>query len=294
MCIMRWTAGLRVSRVGGVAVLLLWTIALRGQAPSFVIVTPDKATLLMGQSRTFRLVNQDGQMQHGVSWDISDPGAFEIYAGDDLLITAKRAGDFLISARLGDRRAKAMVRVLDGDTLPIGTVKWSSGTIPGCKTTKVAAADPSTNGPGIFEESQCEDGPYVAAYTSDGIQLWRRKMAGPGEQAVKENKPAAPAVPPVVPTVARPFVPPVVQPVVPPVVPPVARINPSEPNVCDAVSVGASQQEIRELLRQRNLSFSEGAPDERMWAIEEPNVQCNLWFNEKGSVTRKRKIFVNE
>lgn len=262
--------------------LLLWAAALRGQAPSFVIVTPDKATVLAGQSRAFRLVDQNGQMQHGVSWDVSDPGAFEVYAGDDLLITAKRAGDFLISARLGDRRAKAMVKVLEGDTLPIGTVKWSSGTVPGCKTTKVIPAEPSSNGPDIFEESQCEDGPYVAAYSADGIQLWRRKMADPGEQAVAESKPAPPLVPPFVPTVAAP------------VAPSVARINPSATNVCDAVSAGASQQEIRELLQKRNLSFSEGAPSERMWTVEEPKVQCNLWFDEKGTVTKKRKIFVTE
>ena len=262
--------------------LLLWAAALQGQAPSFVIITPDKATVLTGQSRLFRLVDQNGQMQHGVSWDVSDPGAFEVYAGDDLLITAKRAGDFLISARLGDRWAKAMVKVLDGDTLPIGTVKWSSGTVPGCKTTKVTAAVPSANGPGIFEESQCEDGPYVAAYTTDGIQLWRRKMAGPGEQAVAESKPAPPAVPPAV------------APVVPPAAPPAVRIERRWTNFCDAVEAGDGQQKIRELLHQHNLSFSEGTPGERMWTVEEPQVQCKLWFDEKGFVTKKQKIFVNE
>jgi hypothetical protein len=58
--------------------------------------------------------------------------------------------------------------------------------------------------------------------------------------------------------------------------------------------VGTKQQKIRDLLRQRNLSFSEGATGERLWIVEESNKRCELWFDDKSVLTKKRKIFVTE
>ena len=222
--------------------------------------------MLIGESRTFRLVDPNGHMQHHVSWNISDRGSSQADEGDELVITAKRAGDFRISARSPDGTADATVKVMEGTTLPLGTVKWSAGTIPGCKTTKIIPAVPSASGTDVFEQSECEDGVFLAAYTADGIQLWRRKIGGAGTPAAELAKSAAVA----------------------------GRLNLRSPSICDSLSEGTGQQNIRELLTQRNLSFSEGSPGERAWIVEESGTQCKLWFDDKSVLTKKRKILVSE
>lgn len=263
---MKWITGFLLSRVRCLAVFLLWAVTLPGQTSSHLIITPDKATLLIGESRSFRLVDQNGHMQRNVSWTISSPDAFQADEGDELNITAKKAGDFSIGARSGDRSARAAVKVLEGGTMPVGTVKWSAGTIPGCKTTKIIPAVPSANGPDVYEQSQCEDGQYVAAYTADGIQMWRRKVGNSVVPAAENSNPAVAA----------------------------ARLNLRSAYICDSVLVGTDQQKIRDLLHQHNLSFSEGASSERVWVVDESNVQCKLWFDDKSVLTKKRKIFVTE
>ncbi len=71
-------------------------------------------------------------------------------------------------------------------------------------------------------------------------------------------------------------------------------INLGSTSICDSISLGTDQQKIRDLLHQRNLSFSEGASGERVWIVEESNRQCKLWFDDKSVLTKKRKIFVTE
>jgi hypothetical protein len=206
-------------------------------------------------------------MRRNVSWTISDPDAFQVDESDELVITARRSGDFRISARSADGSAEATAKVMEGTTLPVGTVKWSAGTIRGCKTTKIMPAVPTANGPDVFEQSQCEDGEYIAAYTADGILLWRRKAGDPGVPKVAEiTKNAVVA----------------------------GRLNLRSTSICDSVLVGTDQQKIRDLLNQHQLSFTEGSPSERLWVIEQSNLQCKLWFDENSVLAKKRKIFVSE
>ncbi len=228
--------------------------------------------MLIGESASLRLVDQNGHAQHNVSWTLPDREAFQAAApGDQLAITAKRAGEFRISAQSANGSAEATVTVMAGTALPEGTTRWSGAAIKGCTTTNVIPATPAPNGPDLFEESQCEDGQYVAAYTADGIQLWRRKVGSSGATATAVAVAAAPATP----AVAG------------------GRLNPSTKSFCDLASVGTTQQKIRELLDQRGLSFIEGAPSEHTWTVEESNAQCKLWFDDKAVVARKRKTFLN-
>lgn len=264
---MKGMAGFLLLRIMCLAVLLFSAVALAGQSAPILIITPDRATMLVGESRPFRLVDQNGHMQRHVSWSISDDDAFQADEGDELVITAKRAGDFRIRARSAEGAADATVKVMEGDQMPIGTVKWSAGAIKGCKSTKIIPAVPSPNGPDIYEQSQCEDGPYIAAYTADGIQLWRRKMGDAGAPSAAEiSKNAVVA----------------------------GRLNPGSTSICDLISVGTDQHKIRDLLNQHNLPFSEGTPSERVWIVEESNTQCKLWFNDESILTKKRKTFVSE
>jgi hypothetical protein len=256
------------ARVVRLAALLLWAGTLRGQSSSFVVVTPQSATLLVGDSRSFRLVDQNGQPQRNVTWTISDPGALEPTPGDELTVTAKQAGEFRISAQSRNGSAEATVKVMEGK-MPVGTAIWTSPTVPGCKPIQLAQAMPSANGPDMYSTSRCEDGDYITALTSDGITLWRRRVGdsqAPMPSITEKTGNKIPA----------------------------ARLNPRSPSVCDSLSTGTSQQAVRDLLHQRSLSFSETASGERVWTVEESNSQCKLWFDDKAVLVKKRKIFVTE
>jgi|HubBroStandDraft_6_1064221.scaffolds.fasta_scaffold71773_2 hypothetical protein len=265
---MRKTCGFPLRQILCSGVSLLWAVALFGHGPNSYQITPDKSTMLIGEWRSFRMVDQNGQAQHKVTWTLSDADAFESTEGDEVQLVPKRAGDFRLMARTDFATAEASVKVVDGAALPVGTVKWSSGGKKGCKTTKIIPAVPRPNGPDIFEQSICEDGEYAAAYTASGVQLWRRKISNngaPGDPGGNNNYEDLGS-----------------------------RLEPHSTSVCDSVTVGSEQQKVRALLAQHNLSFREEPGGGRVWLVEESNTQCRLWFDEKSVVVKKRKVFVVE
>ncbi len=248
-------------------VLLLWADALFAQGPNSYQITPNTTTMLIGEWRSFRMVDQNGQAQHKVTWTISDAEAFQSSQGDELQLTPKRAGDFRVTARTDFAVAEAAVKVIEGSTLPVGTVKWSSGKMAGCKSTRILQAVPRANGPAIYEQSRCEDGEYVAAYTSAGIQLWRRKLSDSGAPDGANGNDYD--------VIGK-------------------RLDPRSTSLCDSVSPGMDQQKVQDLLTERKLSSREDPPGGRVWLVEESNTQCKLWFDEKTVVVKKRKIFIAE
>jgi hypothetical protein len=250
------------------AMICLWPTACWAQSSSFVAITPQSATLLPGESRSFRLVDQNGRLQHNVTWTVSDPEGLEASPGDELTITAKQPGEFRIEARSENGSAEATVKVVEGK-LPVGTAIWTTPDPPGCKPKQMVQAVPSNNGPDMYDISHCEDGDYVTALTSDGIVLWRRRI---GDRATRGT-----ALPPEVANKA-----------------PAARLDAHSSSVCDSLSTGTEQEAIRDLLHQRNLSFSEGSEGERSWIVEESNTECKLWFDEKLILVKKRKVFVSQ
>jgi hypothetical protein len=256
--------------------LVFCVTSLPGQTTNTYRITPESVTILIGESSPFRMVDQNGRAQHGVTWDISDSYALETSGADEVVVTAKRAGDFHLTARVDHSTAEATINVVEGTSLPIGAMKWSAGKAPGCTTIKMVPAVPSANGPDLFEQSECEDGSYIAAYTSDGVQMWRRKM-GAGQPAkigltkidsAKIDKGNQPVVP--------------------------IRLDSRASSVCDSIMVGAEQEKVREVLNQHHVSFREDAAGEQIWMVEESNAQCKLWFDEKWRVAKKRKTIVSE
>lgn len=249
--------------------IALWALSLVGQNAPFVAITPHTVTMIVGDSRPFRLVNQDGQIQHDVSWTVSDPDAFQVQGSDELVLTAKRVGDFHLSARSAAGGDEINVKVAEG-SLPAGTVMWSGPAVPGCKPTNITQAVPSQNGPDLYEETQCEDGRYVTAYTADGRQLWRRRIT-------TEQAPAAAARSTTTQNLgfAKP-------------------LNLHSSSICDLIPVGTDQEKIRALLQKRSLSFTDSASEGGVWVVEENGTECKLWFDAKSVLTKKRRTLVSE
>ena len=258
-------------------VALLWAIALWGQSTPFVAITPSTATMLVGESRPFRLVDQNGRTQRNVSWTISDPGAFEADKGDELVVTAKHPGDFRIRAQNGNGAAEATVKVMEGTSLPKGAAKWSSPSLEGCKPKEIKPAVPSASGIDVYVLTQCGDGQYLEAYTADGIQVWRQKVSGgSGPAPVTRAAPGVSAPPAGLSPVAT------------------ERLSQNSTSICDLVSLGTDQNKIHDLLERRKLAVSRDSPQSRVWLVEESGTQCKLWFDEKSLLTKKRKILTSE
>jgi hypothetical protein len=234
-----------------------------GAGPKTYQITPDKTMMVVGESRSFRMVDENGQAQHKVRWTLSDADAFEETEGDELHLYARRAGDFRLTARTDFATAEASVKVVEAKDMTAGTMRWQSGKKEGCATTKILPARPNANGVYAFQESQCEDGVYIAAYTADGVQLWRRKISdspsqtGSNDYEVEgEHLEAHPA------------------------------------SICDALQAGTEQEKIRAVLAEQHLSFREQPGAEHVWVVEQSNAQCWLQFDGKLMLVKKKKVFV--
>jgi hypothetical protein len=260
---MRWmTLGL-----GCGVVLLSQAAPVSAQTPLFVRITPSSVTLLVGQSASFRVIDQAGHMVNHIAWHVSDPDAFWTRDGDEFTIVAREPGDYHVDGRSADGSAEATVTVVHGDRLPPGSTLWRSGDVQGCQSVKITPALPNTAGIAYYQQTQCDDGGYIQAYRANGVQMWRTKISDTGVPAsAAGNLPSNPA----------------------------ARLNAHSASVCDSILVGDAQVKIRDLLHQQSLIFSEGAPAEHVWIIDETNTQCKVWFDDQAQVSKKRKVFVAE
>jgi hypothetical protein len=241
-------------------------------------VTPSVANLVIGGSQRFRLVDQNGRQQHHVSWIVFEPEAFEVQQGDDLVLTAKKPGSFRIGAESASGSAQASVKVIEGAALPAGSIIWSASTPEGCKTTKIVPAVPSASGVDIFETSRCQDGDYVSAYTAEGILVWRRKIsAAPGSLSqpvdTGQGAPNSSSVPS---SSAS------------------SRGTITLASVCDVIAIGATREDVQDLLKSRSRQFSSEGDAGQVWIVEETNMRCQLWFDDKSVVAKKRKTLVTE
>lgn len=241
------------------SVLLLCLSAAIGQ----VAVTPAKVTMVVGESRPFRAVDAQGHMLTNVHWTVSRSELEDIAGGAEVEVVAKQPGSFTLTAHAGEGYADAQVEILQGPTLPMGTVRWSGVDWPGCKTAKIMPAVPSATGVAdVFEDAECTDGHYVAAYTADGIMAWRRKTTAKGGVQPSAEQIAT-----------------------------AAQLN-THASICDSISLAMKRDGVRALLVERQLATS--SETDSTWVIEEEGTECRLWFDREFRVSKKRRTFVSE
>jgi hypothetical protein len=262
------------------AVLVLLACSLNGtgrlvlaqDAPALSVV-PTKATMLVGETRTFRAVGKDGRLRHDVRWSVSPEHAAKLtVTGDEATIQAEETSSTVVlSAYAEGDSSEASIEIRSGRSLATGTVMWSVSPLPGCKSTKMSQAVPSANGPDIYDEESCPDGAYVRAMTADGREMWRRKLGGsmapaaPGPQG-KEETQAAEHI----------------------------NLNLSTRSVCDEISSGMTKDGVSRLVQDRSLWLGEKERQSNSWVFEEHNVRCTIWFGEAGTVVKNKKIFITD
>ena len=171
-CCVIHTVLLVASMVGGL---------LFAQDPPALTISPAKATMLVGDTRTFRAVGRDGRMRHAVRWSVSSAQAVTLTTdGDEAILQAKEPSSAVVLTGYADGdSAEANVEIHRGP-LPAGTAIWSVAAMPGCKTRKMTQAVPSANGPDLYVEEDCPQGTLIRALTADGRELWRTQLGASG------------------------------------------------------------------------------------------------------------------
>jgi len=147
-----------------------------------LFVSPFKASMVLGESRTFSVFDIDGKVLTAeTEWSVSDSSVAEIAEAPTQAITAKSVGTFTLRALVGRRSAEATVTVYPGPKLPPVTVRWLAPPIPGFTLQKVMPGGIGVGPDGIavsFAESDGHGRILLRAFTSDGRQIWMKRLSG--------------------------------------------------------------------------------------------------------------------
>ena len=262
--------------------LLLVLIASARLLAAQVIVSPASATLLVGESRRFRAVDESGGPLRDVRWTALPTGILQIMPGDEVVVSAQKVGAVTLTAYVNGAFSEAHIEVVAGTSLPSGARKWTSEEATGCKKAQVVPAVPTPDGPDVYVQYQCPDGNYVRAYTDDGILLWNRKISDPGMSQSR-----------IIPTfpqqgiTGKAGMPGKQEKSVPAITNP---LNSRAISICESISVGMKEEVVRELLSVRGLRPP--AAGLKTWVVEEGGSECKLWFDDVQDVVKKRKTLV--
>ena len=262
------------------------------QNPAALTVSPGKATMLVGESRTFRAVGKDGRIRHNVRWEISPQNAAAILgSGDEVTVQAREASpSVLLTAYAEGDTADATIEIRPAGDMPAGTTLWSVAPTPGCKATKMTQAVPSANGPDLYVVETCPEGTVIRALTADGRELWRRRIGGGGDPSQKAAGPVAsgpyagfmlngPAAT-VKPKAEEP---------------PAEHIHSRSTSVCDAIAVGMTRELAARAVSERGLALDAKQREGNAWLLEEEGYRCTISFDEKtGAVVKKKKTVVTD
>jgi len=245
-----------------------------GQDLPRLTVAPGSATMLVGESRTFRAVGKDGRPRHNVQWSVSPEHAVSLSVeADEATIEAKEPSAVVIlSASSEGDSAQATLEIRSGDKLTPGTQIWSVPAMPGCKNRQISQAVPTANGPDLYVEEDCPQGRLVRALTADGREMWRTLL--PDGQSrmpiVSSNQSAAPST-------SAPHL----------------RLHAN--SICDAITPGMAKEKVGALVDARKLRLEEAQRQSDAWTFEEEGSSCTIFFDPNThAVARKRKTIVTE
>jgi hypothetical protein len=252
-------------------VSMIGRLAFAQNAPALLVV-PSRATMLVGDTRTFRAVGKDGRKQQNVTWNVSPEHAATLTAADDeaTLRASEPSATLVLTAHTGSDSAEASIEIRSGTALPTGTALWSVTNLPDCKTTKMSQAVPTANGPDLYVEEACPDGTYIRAMTADGREIWRRRL---GDYAAVPSRPGL--------TTKEKTQ-------------PAESLNLTARSLCDDVSSGMTKNAVSKLVGDRNLRLEDKERKSDSWMIEEEHFNCKIVFNGTGTVAKKTKIIITD
>ena len=240
------------------------------QNPAPLNISPNEATMLLGETRSFRAVGKDGRMRHNVRWSISPEHAAAIHPqNDEVVVTANEVSTSVtLTAYAEGDSAEATIEIRDGKTLPAGTKIWSVAPSPGCKNKQIVQAVPSATGPDLYVLEDCPQGTVIRALDAEGHEMWRKvpgqadyKLPLAGARSEHEGQ----------------------------------RLNPHASSVCDQISLGMSKEEAAKTIDAMNASLNPRQKATDSWLLEEDGFRCAISFDAKSStVVKKKKTVVTD
>ena len=275
--------------VAAVALSVLKPPLARAQNPAMTI-SPDQATMLVGETRTFRAVGKDGRIRHNVHWEVSPQGVATItVSGDEVTVKAREASSVLLTASAEADSADASIEIRPAGDMPTGTRIWSVSPTPGCKATNMTQAVPSANGPDLYVQEECPDGSMIRALTADGRELWRRHL---GSSAAPGNAAAPIAAGPrigMLPNGVTSKTPGKVA------EPAGEHISPNPTSVCDAIQINMTRGDAFKTITQHKVRLDARQRQDETWTIEEDGSRCTISFDATtGNVIKKNKTIVTD
>src|SRR5581483_7287439 len=219
------------------------------------------ATVLVGESRTFRAVDRDGRPAPFARWDTSSSNAQLYGKGSDVILEFREPGEYSIHAYSPDGSGSATIHVLNYRALPHGTKKWTVDSFAGCRTVEAVPAIPapgSTNG--VFMNEVCPRGHLIRALTTDGLENWRTWI---GEKDVDPD-----------------------------------HLDAYEPkallakSLCDGVKPDMSRDDVLKLAESAKVDLPGSEKAKDVWTFEEGGGECRVTFKD-GKVARKQKVIEN-
>lgn len=175
-----------------------------------VSISPSNATIVVGETRSFRAVDKNERMLHDVHWTASEPAVLDLAPDDEVEITAKQVGRCTVTAHASQGFADAHGEVVGGAALPQGTVKWSAADFPHATPPRSFLRCHRPTDPMFSSTAPAPTAPMC------GLSPPRASCVGAGRLV---PRPAAPS------PRGKPLAPP-------------ASINTHAPSICDSISAG--------------------------------------------------------
>ncbi|MFZ0431154.1 MAG: kelch repeat-containing protein, partial [Candidatus Acidiferrales bacterium] len=158
-------------------------------APVSLQVTPASATMLIGGTRQFTVVDERGRPSNIASWTVSDSSIATITSDSSPTLTADASGTVTLTATVMGVSAQGQATVSGLGSLASGTPLWSTPSTATYSPLQLAQAIPSdTGGPDLYSVGLSSDGTQsvVQALTIDGQQLWQTSLPALSKTSVPD------------------------------------------------------------------------------------------------------------
>lgn len=150
-------------------------------APVSLQITPASATMLIGNSRQFTVVDERGRSSAIATWTVSDPNLASITTDSSPTFTALGSGQVTLTANVEGVTNQAQVTISTAASFPPGTSLWSVPPLPGFNPQAILQAMPADYAPDFYSIQTSTDSSQtsVQAFTSDGQQVWQNVLGRP-------------------------------------------------------------------------------------------------------------------
>lgn len=158
--------------------------------PSSLQITPSSVTMIVGETRQFTVIDNNGHPRSDATWSLSDEGLATITSDNSPMLTAIAPGNLTLTASVQGVTAQAQISILEvGTVLDPGTPYWSVSSTPGFIPTQIAQAVPTEEGPDLYSVETSSDGKttLLHALTADGRQLWQSQLPALTNKSVPDG-----------------------------------------------------------------------------------------------------------